>query len=331
MFANALLCVAVAVLPPQAGQGGQGGQGGQQPRMPRVPSMTELMKDVDLYPAERPVAVQHFFAVEGEAKPEALTKAFQELKSDKALCRITYGPVSTSSRPKLQFLAVEAPATVKKKDVERALERGGFKADEVAATCFQGPQQNFGGQGGAFGLSSRDWLLGTSADLRWCETLLGFSQFFHVPSKLDAEQIADRVKKLGQPFGRGDIGKLVVHSFTWRLEGTLDETIAKRLEKALLKLTCVKRAVVDVGSKTLAMEVALEGVRISGMPAELPIPEEFKGFADAAAQNAGNALDAPRVRFDTTPVWELLDKELLKPLTIEKQTAQPAEPPADGG
>jgi len=93
----------------------------------------------------------------------------------------------------------------------------------------------------------------------------------------------------------------------------------------------VKRAVVNVGSKTLAIEVALEGVRVSGMPAELPIPEEFKGFADAAAQSAGNALDAPRVRFDTTPVWELLDKELLKPLTIEKQTAQPAEPPADGG
>ncbi|MFN9787992.1 MAG: hypothetical protein ACK57N_15620, partial [Planctomycetia bacterium] len=72
-----------------APQGGQGGGGARQG--PRLPSMAEALKDVDLYPAERPTSVLHFYAVEGEPKMEALTKAFGELKTDKAACRIAYG------------------------------------------------------------------------------------------------------------------------------------------------------------------------------------------------------------------------------------------------
>lgn len=313
------------------GQGpGQGGAG-RQGRMPKIPSMDEVMKDVDLYPAERPLSVLHFYSVEGEMKAEPLAKAFGELKTDKAQCRIAYGPVSASSRPKNQFVAVEAPATAKAKDVERALERGGFKAEPVAATCFQGPQRRMGGGGGPLGLSTRDWLLGTSGDLRWAESLLGFSEFFHVPGKLDAKQIADRVKKLGEPFGQGDIGKLVVDTFTWRLEGTLDEAVAKRLEKAVLKLPQVKRAAVDAATRTIALEVALEGVRVSGLPIPLPIPEEFKAFGEQAAAAAGTPLDVPRVRWDTLPLWELLDKEALVPRTIEKAAPAGEAAPDAGG
>lgn len=314
------------------GQGpGQGGAGGRQGRMPALPSMEEALKGVDLYPADRPTSVLHFYSVEGEMKAEALAKAFGELKTDKAQCRIAYGPLAAASRPKTQFVAVEAPAGAKPKDVERALERGGFKAEPVAATCFQGPQRRMGGgAGGPLGLSTRDWLLGTSGDLRWTESLLGFSEFFHVPGKLDAKQIADRVKKLGEPFGQGDIGKLVVDTFTWRLEGTLDEAVAKRLEKAVLKLPQVKRAAVDAASKTIAVEVALEGVRVSGMPVPLPVPEEFKAFGEQAAAAAGTPLDMPRVRFETTPLWDLLDKESLVARTIEKQAPAGEAPGQDG-
>lgn len=323
----------VALLQGQGQGPGQGGAG-RQGRMPQLPSMDEVMKGVDLYPAERPVAVLHFYAVEGQMKSEALAKAFGELKTEKAQCRIAYGPVSTSSRPKTQFVAVEAPATAKAKDVERALERGGFKAEPVAATCFQGPQRRMGGGGGLLGLSTRDWLLGTSGDLRWAESLLGFSEFFHLPGKLDAKQIADRVKKLGEPFGQGDIGKLVVDTFTWRLDGVLDEALAKRLEKSVAKLPQVERVAVDPATKTIAVEVAMEGVRVSGLPVPLPIPEEFKAFGEQAAAAAGTPLDVPRVRWDTLPLWELLDKESLVPRTIEKQApagdGAPAEGPGDG-
>lgn len=331
------LCATLALGEPnsaplaQGGQGGEqgGGQGGGAGRQgPRLPSMAEALKDVDLYPAERPTSVLHFFAVEGELKSEALTKAFGELKTDKAACRIAYGPESSTARPKIQFVGVEAPATAKQKDVERALERGGWKAEALSATCFQGPQRRMGGAG-FLGQTPRDWLIGTSGDLRWCETLLGFSEFFHLQGKLDAKSIADRVKKLGEPFGQGDIGKLVLDTFTWRLEGELDEAKAKKLEKLVAKLPGVARASIDAGAKTLALEVALEDLRTSGLPIPLPIPEEFRGFGEAAAQAAGTPLDVPRVRWDTHPLWLLLDKEALVPRTIER--AKPAGEPAPGG
>jgi len=275
-----------------------------------------------LYPPVRHATVVFGFSLPDDVKADTLRKALSELSTKDADCKLRYGPMKATARPSKVFVLVEAPATVDAKDVLKAVKKGSAGAEALAFTCFQSSDRTLGrGLGaGMPGMTPRDWVLGMSNDLRWCEARGGFLEFFFAPGKLTSEVIADRLTKLTQPFGIQDVGKVVEESVTWNLTGTFDAAAAKRAEKALAKLHGVREARVDAGAKTLVVRVALEDLTRGAPP--IPMPgAEFDALAGGGAANGGE--EAPRMRFDTNAIWDTLLKE-----SIGVAAAAPTEPAA---
>jgi hypothetical protein len=271
---------------------------------PKPPSAIPVPED--LYPARRQTSAVHLFSVADDLKADVVRKSLADLSTKSADCRIVYGPVHSSARPNKSFLAVEAPASVDAKDLFKALKKGAPSAEVLAWTSFQSEDKTLGaGMGGGMpGFSPRDFVLGTSNDLRWVEAQGGFVEFFFTPGKLTAETLADRFHKLAQPFGVKDVGKVVQESFTWPLAEPLDEAAAKRAEKALAKIDGVRDAKIDVTAKTLHVTVALENLKVSGPATALPGIGLPKDAADANAS-------APRLRFAANAVIDALEHEHL--------------------
>lgn len=281
---------------------------------------------LDLYPPQRSRTRLLFFSLDGDIRADPVRHALAELSTKDAECRIAYGPVSSAARPNKSFVAVEAPAEKSARDIQRALKHGVPAVDELAFTCFRGEPKKMGG--GTSGYSPRDWILGMTNDLRWVESFAGFSEFFFAPGKLTADILTDRFRKLGEPFGQGDIGKLVKDEFTWSLAGPadIDPAAAKRAEKAIAKIEGVREAKIDPAAKTLHVAIELDGLKIGGPPISLALPKHPEpGHGDAKV--AGDTpVEVPRARFDTTPVFDALDKEKIAVAPAAKEAPEPEKP-----
>lgn len=283
----------------------------------------------ELYPPKRNAALLHFASIEGKVEPEPLRKAIVELGTSTVEARIVYGPESTASRPGRWFLAVEAPATVSTKDLIKALKRGANTVEELAFTCFKGRVRDLpdNGTGGLAGVGARDWVLGMSNDLRWADTFAGWYQFYSTPGKMDAATIADRFAKLFGPIGGGSVGTLVREGVTWNVTSPVDDAVAKRVEKAIVKLPGVVLAKLDAKEKTLRVEFVLDDLRVSGPAVPVELLASLPAAGDGAKADAG-APKPPRARFDVNPLLDALDKERV---TVAQRDRAAVELPSAGG
>lgn len=285
----------------------------------------------EIYPPERHKSFLVTFVIQDDAKADVVRRSLAELSTKEANCSIAYGPVGSESRPNRDFLVVEAPATLDPKDVLRALKKGAPTAELLAWTCFQSDDKNLGrGLGaGVPGFAPRDFVLGISSELRWVEAQGGFVEFFFAPGKLSADFLADRFHKLAQPFGVKDVGHVVLESFTWTLADALDPAAAKRAEKSIAKLEGVTAARVDPTAKTLKVDVALQGLRVSGPGHAMPGTRSSIDTQDP--RSSDKSREVPRMLFDTNPVLDCLDKEKIALAPRAAPAAKPDEKPPKGG
>jgi hypothetical protein len=271
----------------------------------------------DPYPPARHASVLRFFCLEGELKADPIRKALAELGTKDAECRIAYAPQTAPGRKAKSFFAIEAPSSVSGKDVEKALRRGADKVEDLACSCFDGPARELPnvptGPGDKSGWSARDFVIGMMSGLRWFDRLGGWTQFFYTPGKADAAEIADRYKKLVGPWGGGELGKIPRESFAWPLAAPVDEAAAKRAEKAIAKIDGVKEARIDVAGAVLRVTFELDGIKTSAVEAAPAAATDKPKDKPEAADPASAAPAAPKVRFDTNPVLDALEKEKLGP------------------
>jgi len=249
------------------------------------------------YPPERPKAHVLYFMLAGELKAEPLRKALSELSTKEAECRLCYGPRKADARPGAQFVAVEAPAAIGWKELVPALRKGCTTADPLCVTLFQGVNEGPGSDSeapGFLGMGMRDFVLGMSGDIRWYEASAGWRQFFFGAGKIGAKEIADRYQKLFGPVGGKPVGALVEEGLRWTLAEPLDAKAASRAEKSIAKLPGVLRCSIDATQRVLTAEFRLEELRSAAAPL------------------------GPRARFDTSTLFEILDKEKLVLASGEK-------------
>ncbi len=289
----------------------------------------------ELYPPVRHATLVHAFSLPDEIKADVVRKALADLSTKDADCRIAYGPVSATARPKKVFLVVEAPAALDVKDVIKALKKGVASVEPLAWTCFESPDKTLGrGMGGAAGgipgFSPRDFVLGMSNDLRWVEARGGFTEFFFSPGKISPTELADRFHKLAQPFGISDVGTVVEETFTWSVMGPndtlpLDPAAVKRAEKACTKLSGVMSARIDAAAGTIEVTVALADLVRGIPPIALPAaPDEMSVTPPA------DSAPPPRMRFDTNALLDVLAKESLSAAPGAKKEGGDAGPKKGG-
>lgn len=271
--------------------------GGQNPGAKPVEPAPEL------YPPHRHPTVLRFFCLEGELKAEPIRKALAELGTKEAECRIAYAPTSGGSRRGRCFFAIESPAAVPIKEVEKALRKGAEKVEELAFTCFVGeerPMPKTPSDGS--GWSARDFVIGMMANLRWFDRVGGWTQFDYVPGKVDSAEILDRYKKLVAGYGAGDLGTVVRESFSWELAEPVDEKAARSAEKAIGKIEGVKEAKIDTAKRMLKVTVELDGLRISGAGRAFEMTDNQKASMDPAQT-------PPKACFETNAVIDALERE----------------------
>jgi hypothetical protein len=256
----------------------------------------------ELYPAEQRLEVVRFVLVKtDEPDVGAMTEALKEHGA-----RIVYGPRTTEGRPGRAFFALQAPRAVKVKELERAAGKGGGVASELAVVAFEGrADRDRKITVGALGFTSRDFVLGMSGEIEWFDSVGGWSQFYGVPGKLTAEELAERYEKLVQPYGGGTIGRLVRERFAWKLKAAPDAKVAAKLLKDVRKLSGVADAA--LAEDELSVDVALEDLAACGLAGTIP------AGADAQSELDPAGLAAPRACFDTGPLWELLERGGLAP------------------
>jgi hypothetical protein len=252
-----------------------------------------------LYPCRASANVVRFFHVEEDAPDLAKVRpALAELGAE-----LLHGPRTTSGRPGHAFVAVRAPRAVAPKKLAAALRKGGGAADELAALVFDGrtgEAHDFGL--GGLGVTKRDFVMGMSGDVTWYEMAGERSQLFGPPGKLDAAELAARYAKLYEPYGGSKLGAPARERFTWTLAKAPDEKLRAKLERALGKLDGVTE--IALAGAELTVTVTLADLAACGDVG--PIPADAEVLDDASR-------GAPRVAFDTGPLYEQLRAEGLVP------------------
>jgi hypothetical protein len=192
--------------------------------------------------------------------------------------------------------------------------------DGLRGRAVEVPGGGLGGDGGFAGFSPRDFVLGTSNDLRWVDMLRADFQFYALPGKLDAAHDQDRMHKLLQPYGRGKPRREVERgSLSWNLALPIDEAAAKRAEKAIAKLDGVQQAHIDARRASCRCSSRLEGLHASAPP--LP-----------GAHKAGRLRTRPRLRRlrpSKLPARARASSQPDPRLLIKEKIALPAPAPAD--
>ena len=246
MTASPLACLLLA-LAPIAARDAAPGQEREAPARDAAP----------LYPAERQPTVLHFFALVGEVDGEALQRAVAALDAE-GRARILEGPVACATRPKKRFLALEAPAELQPKTLTGALRRACGEVEPLSATSFETTD---GALPGILAYSARDCIVGMADEMRWFEEREGRRTFWFVSGKLAAEDVAKRFRRLYEPFGHPEVGRLVEHPLSWALGAPVDPAAAKKAERAIAKLPGVLSARIDPAAATLEARVAIDAVR----------------------------------------------------------------------
>jgi len=207
------------------------------------------------YPCRRPATVVRFFDLDTDEPDLARASAvLGELQAE-----IAYGPRTTGARAGHSFFALRAPPGVPSKKLAAALKKAGGAAHELECLAFDGRTGDDSRIAiGALSMTSRDLILGMSGDILWFDSVGSWSQFYGRPGSLEAEEIAERYRKLYAPYGGGEIGTPVVERFTWTLSSAPEEKARGKLLKALQKLDGV--ATVGLEGQQLTLEVRLQGL-----------------------------------------------------------------------
>lgn len=248
----------------------------------------------DPAPLERPVVEVRYYSVKGDPDAAELVEAVESVQGT-----LLRGPLTAESKPGRAFVAVRVPSGTEARALQRALRRLG-KTEELAWTSFEGRDDGdtrlpeLGP-----GFRQRDHILGMSGDLRWFDSAGGATRFYHLPKKLDADEIVDRYHKLFQPFGGGTVGALVRQEVAFDLDAAPDDRTGRKLEKRLAKLDGV--TTVELTAARVRLIVALENLVPSGP--ERPFPGD--GAGDDAAPGRGT--------WSTAGLWEVLDDLELAP------------------
>lgn len=255
------------------------------------------------YPAERHATTLHYFALGGEVDGQALERAVAALDAE-GRARIVAGPASCSTRPKRRFLALEAPAELQPKALIGALRRASGEIEALAATSFETSE---GALPGILAYSARECVVGMADEMRWFEERDGRRTFWFVSGKLAADDLAKRFRRLYEPFGHPDVGRLVEHPLEWTLAAPVDAAAAKKAERAIAKLPGVLSARIDAAAGTLEARLAIDGVRQSlagggeGLPSRLRWPTN--ALLDVLAEHglAPPGADGPAKGRGATP------------------------------
>lgn len=319
--------------------------------------LSDWVQRTNPYEPVRPKSRQWYFAIDGDLKAEPVRKALTELSTPAVECRVLQGPLHSNARPNKNFLTLEAPSSVSAKELAKALKRGAAAVEELSFSVFEGDDGELGNIpdfGGNF--TAIDFIIGMSSDLRWMVRFGARREFYFPHKKLDTKTIQDRFQKLNQPFGGQKVGSIARESFAWPLQEPLDAEACKRAQKSIAKLDGVAKAEIDLAAKVLRVDLALENLRVSGPPvpflsptakAEAAAGKDGKdgepgkpgepgqpggkgGNGGAVGDALNKALDRPpRASFDTTPVFDILEKEklVLAAPSAAPQNPGPNDPP----
>lgn len=245
-----------------------------------------------LQAARHPTCLR-FYSFEGDVKPELLQKELDALATKDEKARIAAGPLKAVAKPKARFLALEVPTKTPAKDVEAALKKICPHAEELAWTAFQGKSRTLPS---ILGQSPLDLIIGMDNDLRWFDLTEGRARFFFSPGKFDSKSLRAKFGKLYQPFDAGELGVLVRDSIEWRLVAPVDAAAAKTAEKAIAKIPGVKKAHIDVPSRTFTADVEHDGLRGSTpAPGKDAPPEKALAAAGFLVDDVIDALEAAKL------------------------------------
>lgn len=263
--------------------------------------LAEMAEKIDIYPPARPMTCTHSFLVDDDAELSVVAKALADLSAPDAPCRIVDTPDRSAAQPKWAFLVVEAPVDLDAKKILAAVRKGGKQTERLMATAFDSEVTVFGGPF----KTPRDALFTSSNEIRWAMAWGRSYQIYGTPGKARSDQIAAR---LGKALGTKAPPPVIEHSFTWTLVEPVDAEAAKRAEKSLLAVRGVESARIDVAKRALAVTVALEGLDVMGPPIVLTGADISKVLG---AEAASATFTMTKARFDTTPVFDALEREKL--------------------
>ena len=267
------------------------------------------------YEPTRPTSRCWYFQLEGELKLEPIQAELAKLATKDADCKLAMPPESSPKLKARHFLAVEAPAACDPKLIAACLEKGGRNATPLNILAVQSMDLL-----DTFALfnddkrSAIELVLGLSSDLRWYRNHFTERQFFYSGNKLNCARISERFEKLLKEAAKRhskqdtQMGVPAIGIIQWGLQSPIDAAAAERARGALAKLPGVRTASIDVEKALLRMEVAVDGVPSSN-GIRLTPKEEREAARLKLDEKAMRLIT--RMRFDTWPIFEVLDKEQL--------------------
>jgi hypothetical protein len=155
-------------------------------------------RGADPYPAARQEQVLRFYNLKGKLDRGELEAAVRA-----ASMEIVYGPVEAASRPSNSVVVVSTPAEASPREVEKVLRKARVQVEELEAFLFEG-RLDGGFPDFGIGLEKIDYMLGISGEIRWCDMVEGWTVFYCVAGRLDADELEGRFRKLQRGFGSTD-------------------------------------------------------------------------------------------------------------------------------
>lgn len=250
------------------------------------------------YPPVRPATRTYSFLLDQEASAD-IASAVAAIRADGAAARLVQEPIRTGPSAKTVFVQVEAPAAVEPKSLIAALRKSSKRVERLALTAFDIEPKGF--MVGVNSLQRR--FLESSSEVRWADSWNRSHQVYTLAGTAKTASLASRLAKT---LGLEKPPAVARHTIAWKLKTPVDAEAGKRAEKALLALDGVESARLDVSAGALELVVAFAGLDVGGPPYAAALSEQNKSAGTVAAD-----LLIPRARFDTTPVFDVLDAEKL--------------------
>lgn len=231
------------------------------------------------YPPGEVQTLVRFYTLEGkQVNREKLESALKGLGEGGS---VIYGPEHSPGNRDDWFVAIEAPADVKDKDVTRAAKKGTGRAELLSVSAFafdlddaELPRDVPRGFGNV-----RDLVIGMASEMRWFE-ITPTHLIFLYGKGFDAEDCSDRFQKLlGRKPLSDPLRDIMRHSVTWDLSPgeKWKASKASRVEKTLEKIAGVRGASLDAEALRLHLTLQVADIQVVGpawSPPAPPVEEE---------------------------------------------------------
>lgn len=257
------------------------------------------------YPTRRESTRVLYYSVASAAPRTAIEKALAALVTTESRAKLVDGPHVSPARPKHAFVMLEVPLAIQAEALEKALAAAGVGGAEalVWTSMFAQPTNVLGSYLGALN-GRREALIELAPGVRWVESMMGETQFFHLAGRVKAAQLAKAFEKVDQGHRKFALGQLSSVELEWDVDPATSEAAAKKAKKALDELPGVKRCVFDAKQHTLRLELVLEGIEGGRSGGSFVLRDTVKGILDQTQTHV-----PPRALFDTSRVFEILDRE----------------------